>query len=348
MKRKIVYPVTYEKVREIKADYIILNSGRNSGKSYSVKKIIILDHLLKGGKLAYIRRRRDDIKDKDMDYFDDMPIKELTNGQFDAIGSYQKNLYFQKLDEKTGKFINVQHVGRQFAVQSERSYRSHVYKDYTVGVFEEFASTDIYLDNEPDTVQNLVSTILRSNKGVMYMVANLENRDNPYFREWSLVNFGKQKENTIDYYNLGDVKIALYRCPNGVGLNNMAFGHSKKAIDGVEYRSEIQPKLFDDITAFESIYNFVFEFNELKYFIQLLRHITKNSYTLYCTPKTTPIQPNTRLITNHFVSGNPYATNGFIALTQNENIVFNMIRNNNICFSDNLTGSEFKRFYKQI
>ena len=346
-KKKIVYPVTYEKVKEINADYIILNSGRNAGKSYAVKKLIILDHLLKGKKMMYIRRRKEEIKDKDFDYFDDMPINELTDGEYDSIGSYQKNLYFQKLDEKTGKFVNVALVGKQFAVQSERAYRSHVYKDYTVGVYEEFVSTDIYLNNETDSLLNLASSVLRANKGKLYLIGNLTNRNNPYYRDWQLVNFGKQQLDTIDYYTIDDVRIALYRCPDSVGLNKMTFGHSKKAMDGVEYESTPQPKLFDDIENFRTIYTIVFEYNELKYLMLFLQHYNGN-VVWYVMPKTTELQKNTRLITNKFVSGNPYATNGFIPLNGNEKELFWHIANNNICFSDNLTGTEFWKFYKSM
>ena len=347
-KKKIVYPVTYEKIKDIKGEYIILNSGRNAGKSYAVKKLIILDHLMKDKKMMYIRRRKDEIKDKDFDYFDDMPIKELTGGLYDAIGSYQKNIYFQVLDEKTGKFLNVKHIGRQFAVQSERAYRSHVYKDFTVGVFEEFVSTDIYLVNEPDALLNLASTVLRSNHGTLYMIGNLTNRNNPYFRDWQLTNYGKQELDTIDYYNIDDVKIALYRCPDSVGLNKMTFGHSKKAMDGVEYESTPQPKLFDDIENFAVLYTMVFEYNDLRYLMQFLRHATDNRLVWYVQPKTTELQKNTRLITNKFVAGNPYATSGFVPLNGNERMIFGQIENNNICFSDNLTGTEFFKFYHEM
>lgn len=345
--KKIVYPVTKEKIKSIEADYIILNGGRNCGKSYSCK-LLALEEILKGNKFAYIRRYKEEITDKDFTYFGDIPINTLTKGEFDSIGSYQKKLYLQKYDEKSGKFLNVKCVGEQFCLSNEDKYRSRVYKDFTIAIFEEFITTDIYLNNETDKIQNLASTILRSNKGRLYLIGNLTTRNNPYFREWELTGALTQALDTTDFYTFDDVKIAVYRSPNGVGLNKMTFGHSKKAIDGVEYTSTKQPHLEYDYSNYEVIYNFVFEYNIMSYLIQLLSHKTKDILTLYVQPKTTPVQKDTRLITNQYTKGNPLATKGFVPLSKGEMQIFDMIKTGNICFSDNLTGTEFNKFIKLI
>ena len=347
-RKKVVYPVTKEKVKSIDADYIILNSGRNTGKSYSCK-LLALDEILKGNKFAYIRRYKEEIADKDFNYFDDIPISTITKGEYDTIGSYQKKLYLQKYDESKGKFVNVKCVGQQFCISAESQYRSRVFKDYTIAIFEEFITTDIYIANETQAVQNLASSILRSRKGKIYLIGNLTTRNNPYYREWELSGALNQKIDTIDYYTYDDVKIAVYRCPDGVGLNKMTFGQAKKAVDGLEYTSTKQPHLFDDIENFKYLYRMVFEYNDLKYLISVLQHrYKKQLVTVYVEPKTSDIQKKTRLITNKYTQGNLYATKGFVAINKNEERIFKMMKQGNICFSDNLTGTEFNKLIKLI
>ena len=41
MNKKIIHPVTVERLEKIQGDIIILNGGRNTGKSYSVKVLML-------------------------------------------------------------------------------------------------------------------------------------------------------------------------------------------------------------------------------------------------------------------------------------------------------------------
>ena len=67
------------------AEYMILLGQRSNGKSYQVKKVCIED-AMKGNKFVYMRRWKDDIKQRNVSsYFDDMPVAQLTKGRWDGV-----------------------------------------------------------------------------------------------------------------------------------------------------------------------------------------------------------------------------------------------------------------------
>ena len=72
-----------------------------------------------------------------------------------------------------------------------------------------------------------------------------------------------------------------------------------------------------------------------------------NDFTWYVTPKTTPIQNNTRVVANSYNINN-MCTIGFVPLSTNEQIIFSLLKQGKVCFCDNLTGTEFKQCYNMI
>lgn len=347
--KKIVHPVTVEKLEKINGDIIILNGGRNTGKSYSVKLLLLREAfkaINEAGqcmkKFIYLRRFHDDTKDIfSQTYFDDINISLLTDGRFNSVIVFRHEIYFGNIDEN-GKQTKDINIGRVCSMTKVITYKSQVFANYNYIVFEEFVS-DQYTVDEPNKLLNFISTVFRDRKGVVYMIGNLVSRFNPYFREWELTGAMGQALDTIDSYKFSDVVIKVWRCPDGVNLNKMAFGHAKKAIDGVEYESTVQPHLDIDREKAQLIYTVVLQHNELKYLMELLS--VDNNIIWYVSPKTTDIKKGTRVVTNKFTP-DMITTNSFIGLNENEGCAFDLLRRNKVCFSDNLTGTEFKQIVK--
>ena len=347
--KKIVYPVTKEKLEKIKADIIILNGGRDTGKSYSVKLKLLEDAYNaideKGickSKFIYLRRFYDDTKDIfSQTYFDDINISLMTGGRFNTVIVFRHEIYLGNIDEngKQSKDVN---IGRVCSMSKVVSYKSQVFANYNKMVYEEFVS-DQYLADEPTKLLNFISTVFRDRKGVVYMIGNLVSRFNPYFREWELTGTTNQALDTIDTYNYDGVIIKCWRCPDGVNLNKMAFGHAKKAIDGVAYESTVQPHLDIDRETAQLVYTVVLQHNELMYLMELLN--INNELVWYVSPKTTAIKKGTRVVSNKF-STDAIHTNCFVGLSDCEARAFNLLKQNKVCFSDNLTGTEFRQIYK--
>lgn len=353
MNKKIVYPVTIDKLDKIDndADIIILQGGRATGKSYTVKYKLLREAFksiesdgLCHERFFYLRRYHDDTKDVySQTYFDDIDIYTLTNGKYNAVVVYRHEIYYGNIEEN-GNITKEVLIGRVLSITKYVQYKSQVFKYFKRGVFEEFIS-DTYQSEEPTKIFNLLSTIFRNEKGVLYMVGNNISRFNPYYREWALTNATAQKINTIDKYEIDDMIIKCWKCPSGEGLNKMVFGHAKQAVDGVTYETKQFPHLQHEVEDYDIIYSCVLKHENFMYLMQLLRY--NLSYTWYIQPKTTPVQEGTRVISKEY-NLNVYYTNKFSPLSKDEAVIFDMLKcNNKIAFSDNLTGTEFSQIINE-
>ena len=348
MNKKIIYPVTIEKLEKVKGDYIILQGGRSTGKSYSVKYKMLRDAFASivdgvcSCRFIYLRRYTDEAKDVfSQSYFEDIDINVLTNCMYNAVIVYRHEIYFGNIDTE-GNATRAVLIGRVCALSNQGKYKSQVFKDYKYIVFEEFIN-DMYITNEPTKLFNFASTVFRNDKGVCYMIGNLISRYNPYFREWELTNALAQDIDTIDTYKVDNVIVKCWKCPNGIS-NKMVFGHAKKAVDGVEYETKQQPHLQCDREECQLIYTVVLEHDGFKYLCEFLRH--NNNMFWFIQPKTSDIQARTRVISKTF-NPNPLYTRTFEGLTPAEASAFRMLKNGKVCFSDNLTGTEFSHIINE-
>lgn len=351
MNKKIVYPVTIDKLDKIEegGDIIILQGGRATGKSYTVKYKLLREAFrsIKDGicsqRFFYLRRYHDDTKDVySQTYFDDIDVYTLTNGIYNTVIVYRHEIYFGNIDEE-GKANKEILIGRVLSITKYVQYKSQVFKYFRRGVFEEFIS-DTYQSEEPNKIFNILSSIFRNDKGVLYMVGNNISRFNPYYREWCLNNALTQKINTVDTYEIDDMIIKCWKCPDGEGLNKMVFGHAKQAVDGVTYETKQYPHLLHDVEEYNCIYTCVLKHENFMYLMELLYY--NSSYTWYIQPKTTPIQDNTRVISKEY-NMNLLYTDRFTPLNKNEAFIFEMMKRNRIAYSDNLTGTEFNQILQQ-
>ena len=185
----------------------------------------------------------------------------------------------------------------------------------------------------------------------MILIGNKISKFNPYYTNWNLHNAPKQATDTIDTYEmrtLNDniVTIKLWNIKPREEQSGMFFGNSARNIDGDTYKIEEQNKLDDKIENYNVIYNVVVKVQKIKYLMQFLQH-KKDTTRLcwYVVPKTTDIQKDTRIVSDEF-STDILTTKGFIPLNENEKMIFNYIKNDKICFVNNMIGTEFKQALK--
>ena len=80
--------------------YLMLLGQRSNGKSYQVKYTCVSDAYNDKGLMIYLRRWASDIKQKEVStYFDDVPVKDITNGEYIGITAYQGEIFFYNLNE---------------------------------------------------------------------------------------------------------------------------------------------------------------------------------------------------------------------------------------------------------
>lgn len=336
-------------------DYLFLIGARGNGKSYAVKS-----HMLKQAfdniqnnkcykQIGYIRRFALDCKDSLLEpYFADMPIQEITNGQYDCVSVYRKKIYFANIDDD-GHIQRHVCIGQCFALSSAEHYKSLMYPDIYNIVFEEVISQDnSYLYKEVTIkFQQLISTILRNRKGKVYLIGNTLARQCPYYNEFGLIGAENIPIGKSNKYILGDTKITVYHVKPTDYNSGMFWGNSAKNITQGEYITEIQPHLDGNIKDYKIIYTCVLKYDNFKYLMQVLRGADGIPFW-YVSPKTTDIQKDTRVIAMEYNSS-LYWTHGFLPLTSNEDKIFKMLlKGKKVCFSDNLTGTEFNNIIKNF
>lgn len=179
------------------------------------------------------------------------------------------------------------------------------------------------------------------------MIGNKLSRINPYVREYGLTHVSQQKNGTVEYYKKGETTVAVYMT-EVLQSNKTFFGNNAKAINGGEWETKEYQHL-DNFKAFEPVYNMVVNYKGNMFLCQFgkYKEDSANGYIWYIQPKTSSIQPNTRVICDR-VSSNSLYTTTLRGLTANEQFIFNLLKAGEVVFSDNLTGTEFNQILDYI
>lgn len=350
----------YLKQSKVKAleknhEYIMLIGERACGKSYAVKSHAIKRAIETGGEEEFIYLRRYELDTKDSlcaGYFADLDIYAMTNGEFDAIDVYRKGIYLCNLDAESGKVCNRKRIGYCHALNLHERYKSLMFPKVKRIIFEEFISASgNFLYNEPDTLEQYISSIFRHRKGHVFLIGNKISRICPYYRKWELKT-KDMKDGTVDEYiyknsNGDDTRLCLYMTDSLNYNSGMFFGNVARNITQAGYEVIEQPRLPDSIKHYDKIYTCVVKHEDFYFLCTFLKHKNKsNRFTWYIEPKTKPkIKKGTRVISDEFSDDILWSTS-FNPLTKQEQYIFSFIQDEKICYSDNLTGTEFQTILK--
>ena len=354
-----------ENLLKQKAEYNILLGERSNGKSYAVKYMCLweayhkADYLTKKPKaryqLGYIRRWREEIKGRDVvQYFEDMPIRDITNGEYDGIQCYRGDIYFCSHDED-GTEIRGEKIGACFALTGVTHYKSLAFPTIGNCIFEEFITNQGYLPHEVDNLQSLISTIARRDRVSVFMIGNTISRLCPYFDEWSLTHVKKQKQGTIDIYKQATnqiddagkqvvITIAVEYCENSGNNSRMFFGDKSKMITSGVWESEVYPHLEKPYNHYKVHYKVYYEYTSFRFIITLLTD-GDNMPFLYVYPAKDRGKIK-RAVTDKYTN-DKFTTLYLTKVAKYDTIIMDLLDNKKIVFSDNLTGTEFYQIKKE-
>lgn len=353
-------------IHNIKANYVILVGDRSNGKSFAVKEDVIKNNLENGEQFAYIRRWKEDIKNYIVSqYFSDIicdretgenHLEEWSDGKYNEIIMDKGAIFFAKVSED-GTIIKGQQLGQVFALNWAEHYKSLAFPHITTAVYEEFCTNETYLRDEVFKMQQLISTIFRLSPAKVYMIGNTVSRINPYFSEWDLSKVLKQEQGTIDNYyykytdedgNEKETKIAVYRTSSLKHNSGMFIGNISKAIAGGEWETREQPHLEGEYNDYKKLYTMVFIYNYTAFLMEFLQDPSNaNNFTWYISPKNTLPQKKTRVVSNKYNIDYLWTTK-FIPLSEAEAKLFRLLEAGRVCYSDNLTGTEFQQCYNML
>ena len=344
---------TYYDISEMlktNAEYMMLLGQRSNGKSYQVKKTVLEDFYFNETKFIYLRRWKADIKQKEVStYFDDIPIAKYTNREYNSVRAMNGFIYLCKIED--GLIVEKREMGRYCALNEYERYKSQVFMNYKNIVYEEFITDSIYLNDEPKLLQQFVSTVARLDKTRVFLIGNTLTRVCPYFHEWCLENVLKQKQGTIEIYKYHmednvEVKIAVEYCANTNNKNTMFFGQAAKQIVTGEWDVKEVPKLPRQLYEYEKIYEVMVVYQAFKFVLELLIEPKEGGVIIFVYPYTSNRKIQ-RVITDEF-SDKPYISSKLDIDKKPELLMLKALRIDKVCYSDNLTGSDFSKVIEKL
>ena len=344
---------TYYDISEMlktNAEYMMLLGQRSNGKSYQVKKTVLEDFYFNETKFIYLRRWKADIKQKEVStYFDDIPIAKYTNREYNSVRAMNGFIYLCKIED--GLIVEKREMGRYCALNEYDRYKSQVFMNYKNIVYEEFITDSIYLNDEPKLLQQFVSTVARLDKIRVFLIGNTLTRVCPYFHEWCLENVLKQKQGTIEIYKYHmednvEVKIAVEYCANTNNKNTMFFGQAAKQIVTGEWDVKEVPKLPRQLYEYEKIYEVMVVYQAFKFVLELLIEPKEGGVIIFVYPYTSNRKIQ-RVITDEF-SDKPYISSKLDIDKKPELLMLKALRMDKVCYSDNLTGSDFSKVIEKL
>lgn len=201
--------------------YSLVVGERSNGKTYFFLKHCLKEYWKSGKQFAYIRRWEEDIKGKrGSNLFSALinngEISNITNGEFETIVCYSGQYWLANYDEDLDKYIKQpQPFCYSFAISSNQHDKSSSYPNIKNIIFDEFLTSQRYLQNEFSEYCNLLSTIIRDNSDVrIFMLANTVNFRAPYFVEYG-IDATKLKKGSITLYKYGqneETTLAIEYC----------------------------------------------------------------------------------------------------------------------------------------
>ena len=342
LKSKKYYDIT--NLLNTKAQYMILLGQRANGKSYQAKLTVLTEAYEHDRWFVYLRRYKADIKAKAVEaYFEDMDINAITKGEYEGIIAWNGVLYFSLHNEKD-ELVKGKEIGRYCALNEYERYKSWAFVDYDYIIYEEFITDNTYLVDEPRLLQQFVSTVARHRSITVLLVGNTLSRVCPYFAEWCLEGVLKQKLGTIEIYHHhfedSVIDIAVEYCANANYDNKMFFGQTAKQIIAGEWDTTDVPKLPRKQSEYENVYELLIEYQKFQFVLNLLVEPMDGGIITFVYPFT-GTRKILRKITEQF-SDNPFISARLDLSKRPEFLINECFRTGKVCYSDNLTGSDFK------
>lgn len=328
-------------LKKIGADINLIYGQKDNGKSYSVKDEVLPDFILNGNEFVYLRRFKDEIKQFKVEkQFADYPIKKISNGEFDTITAYQHKIYLGSQKNPKGVV-----AGYYMSLDEEQDYAGIQLPDLGNIWFEEFFSRTYYLPNEPYHAILLFSTLARDKMPKVWLTGNNVSKLCPYIEEWGLQGIMTQKQDTIittEVYDSNNIPrlIAAERCAETGGESGLIFGKDAKHIAKGTDRIKQAPHLPRPYYEYKPFYTLVVEREKLRFLVQIMEDKGIGVF-LYVQPKTSEIQPKTRIITDNLFRSGELVTYGLQPITPKENIFFELLQAGKIFYSDNTTARDF-------
>ena len=287
-------------------------------------------------------------------YFnEDIDIQKLTNGKYNCISLYRKELFLSVTDPQTFKIKRYEKIGYVIPLSIEQNYAGASFLDVDDIIFEEFMSRDVYLSDEPNKLMNLYATVDRKRLTTrLWLVGNTISRVCPYLEEWGLQKMiAKQKQDSILIKEIADIdeknppiKIALEYCLN-TGNTSGTIGTNAKMINSGAWETKPQPHLPKSYSEYKTIYRFGFQYQSFRFLAEYLVDSNKSTPIWFIKPYNKEFDKNIIVISDEIKVSIFWQRDVYNLSIPNENLkkLFLTFKENNIFYADDMTGTDFKQ-----
>lgn len=334
-----------EEALKTQANIFMIWSGKNAGKSFFYKNILLTDAYELNYKFVLVFRFQKGKKTKKTkeNYFKDeaLDIKKITNGKYSKVFFRGDNYYYGNINPKTKKEEYGELIGHIAYVDCYDDYSSQVFEGVYNVLFEEFMTGDGYLYDEVYNFEIMLNSILRdrANKAKIIMLANPKSRICPYITEWNLPFMKTMKPGEIITVERNKKLITVERVKDVERKDKGRTAISRKGqqIEAGEWETGNFP-LLPGWQKYDEVYNFVFIYKGVAFQIHCMAD--DEDLFLYIHNKTKDIKKDERVI-GDINSTSILYTKGFTPLNHNEAKIFELLRTNKIFFSNELTAADF-------
>lgn len=326
--------------------------------SYLKKEEVIKQAQTKGNRFILMRRFREELNSSWIEsYFSDVDVETLTNGEYNMITMYRKELFLTFYDVETHKSKRGLKIGYAIALSTEQNFAGGSYLDVTDIIFEEFMSRTMYLHDEANKLMTFYSTVDRKRGLVkLWLVGNTITRVCPYIQDWGISNImftlkqgeiksvwiptGEYDEEGVKVY----VKLAIEHCKS-TGSSNYVIGTHANSTNKGEWQSDPQPKLPKSYNEYKKLFRIMFQYKTFKWVGEyLLDTITKDT-CWFIYPYSGDIKDRTIVFSDIIKTSRYYQRDIYNPSIKNKNIVeiLRTFKENMIFYSSDLCGTEFKQ-----
>lgn len=338
------------------ANYNIVYGERSNGKSYQLKhKIMFTKSVIYGDeRFMLVRRRKNEITTEKIErYFEDVDISALTNGKYDAVTVWRRELFLSCFDYEKFRYVRGKKIGYVVPLEREQDYAGASFLDVNNIIFEEFMSRDKYLIDEPNKLENLYCTVDRKRGTTkLWLCGNSISRVCPYLTDWGLMDImRKQTQGTIetkDFAIEGEIiKMAIEFAPFS-GVSSHVVGSHARMMSRGEWQSDPQPHLNKSIKDFNVLLTCIFDFASFSFLARYMSDKETGDKVWFICDKTKN-HPKKEELTykitdkveqNKKVFRQPYSVRSWSPAIV---AAFDDFREDKIFYSTDLCGTDFKQ-----
>ena len=332
----------------------ILYGERSNGKSYQLKhKVMFSPEVLSGERrFMLVRRFEKEITTEKIErYFDDVNIDLLTDGKWDTVVYWRREIFLGKYNYDTFKKEKGPKIGYVVPLEKEQDYAGASFLDVDNIIFEEFMSRTRYLYDEPNKLMNLYCTVDRKRGHVkLWLCGNSLSRVCPYLTDWDLMSLMKrQKQGTIisKQFDVGaekPIKLSMEFCED-TGETSYTIGSHAAMLNSGSWQSDPQPHLDKSINCYNVIIRCVFEYKGFRFLGSYMMDQETGEKVWFICDKHNDIKKGTFVFSDLVDQDSKTFRDPYTVKTKNKKMemIFNDFRENKIFFSTDLTGTDFKQ-----